>query len=1775
MRTSLPLLLLAAASACVSSATAQNTINSMALPGYAAPGYVIGADAVDGVPATNRHVIDTGCQITINTPGSYAITWSLLAPDNSVMATATSPAGTITPAMVPDTRTVTGGLVPTAALRLQVGVLYRLHAQLVNTGAATTEDTETGLPRTYIHLAGTDPASAALNVMSEITSVVINRDFLLEANPSLATIPVTVSYRLHRYDNWDAANDPRNVPVNLNNTALRLDSDGSVRPSTISDGLFVVGSMNSFAGAGPKVPATVTGTRVIQVDPDAILPPETYRIEPLILHQETPAPSITFLNGNFYSSAPAFLSHFTGQLNFGPVVTHFTSLVAAPAPIPVVVFPPDTSARLRITPNGSSGTVDGFTDHHYGDGTKTINVLLDANGIATCLGDITVGVFTYVSDTIDLTRDSGGDNDGTVNGVFFKRYDNITLDELGAHGSVTTYLPTGVGWTNNRFEGLLDDALDFTGIDFNQNLEPLANPVLNPPANSFFLCEETKPVYVACATLTWDLAAGEFQANALALAHSIRKPLLDFLAGYSASYPDPAMAVKKSNDHLYNRVTAAANPRVKTGVSGGGEMTTVFSTAVSDFITHFPYDTTVKWNTLSFINVEGDLLSTTAGALTNADPLAVTYAQHCQDALEDLCGSPLTSTATLTSGTGSLKFTNDGGIHANGAVAMTSLAWGAIPGTAPQEFAHQVVTTFSDANFLMAGTFLRGDQNALGDNDGPGVLLLSGVDAALLDTEERPETTPYQAGLADYAGLNFRAASGLHDGQSTLQGDPYGPYDLTTRSKYYIRLSGVTGIHEAPDAGFPGAAIIGDYMFSLTEYGFSFLSNDMEDTRTAGSLDLPDPTDFTLAFTELTLSCLGALESFEITGAGAVDSKEFDFWNALFTPYSAAFVSTNDCAPGDGTTLVLGFGAHASHFADAINGSLGIRASGEFATLNQVNTGAIDADVPVRITLPAAMELVGTTGESYDFFPNQGAYLNKSVGASEGFWSWFGTIDVPFFKDMQVHLHSGCGSLTPGTIDPVTSTPIYLMGGWPGNGWTEGATPLDPFSTTGFDIHHQGYTGTLAAYRKTTDDGTEMYLPRAQQFWLDLITFDYPVKWSNTAFNFAGRGPVTQNLAVLETQSELLYLDSENTELTFGLRYEGLPEISLTNFVFNALDDATGVSSALVTAAGAEVFDSLQNGVDELANAVSDEADKLLGTALDALTADPLDALIDELKVKISSGTYTEAELEAIITGFDLSTALNQLDDEVLLDLTSRLQTIEQGIDSVIAQVPVGSAGASADGLLKTTDVDGELRRFVFESLATELVEVLSTVVDASAIQAQLDDLVQDQSATLDSVVATLTSVKATVTAVRTEIVGATGLGEEIQDLVSGAAGQVDIASVVSGTEVAMEDLVFAATTQDLENLDELADEWRAEIAQVIKDELYAKPFVAEIQEAVKERIYDVQASFNEAVDTAFASLNSAVREALSDVLADLDESINPLEGSFADAIGSGSITGFAHINGDSLDLLRLDAMVEMNVPDAMTLAGYFQIKELDSDGPGTCTGAVGANTVEIMIGVEDVSLSWVGLGLNGDVRADMDVKFGLSAGAPVSLGGAFELTNGTIDFETFEIYELGASVMFGATENYIAASVGVNLADYSMEGGIFLGRSCDLEPLELIDPLVASVITTPSITGIYAYGAATFPIIGGGCFFNVSAKVGAGVFYFAEGPTYGGRMDLGVYGEALCVVEVGGEIALVGVKSGAVYSFAGTGRVFGKVGVCPLCTEFNKQVEFKYTANGGWDVDY
>jgi hypothetical protein len=546
----------------------------------------------------------------------------------------------------------------------------------------------------------------------------------------------------------------------------------------------------------------------------------------------------------------------------------------------------------------------------------------------------------------------------------------------------------------------------------------------------------------------------------------------------------------------------------------------------------------------------------------------------------------------------------------------------------------------------------------------------------------------------------------------------------------------------------------------------------------------------------------------------------------------------------------------------------------------------------------------------------------------------------------------------------------------------------------------------------------------------------------------------------------------------------------------------------------------------------------------------------------------------------DVSNAAD-LTQDMIDDLVAKLTTIESAIDAVTTGLNTdGDPEIDSYGLLAKYVPSGgsEAQREVFIGLASALIDTLGTAISSSEVGDKIHEVLAEIDPQLDAAQEVLLQIKDAIGEVKAALATGGELATELETICNNATAQIQAASDAAGDYA--EDLVLAMTVEDQPDIDAIIAEWKAQIAQKITDEIFESQFVADIQEAIKERVYDLQGAFNQAVDTAFAALNSLIRQAMSEALAGIDEAINDnFLGDVQAYLGSGSLTGYAHINGDSLDELRIDANFKMELPDAMELAAYLQIKELDSDGAenaSCCGGASGANVTEVTIGALDVALGTSGL--SGEaVRADLGVKFALdSSGAPIGLGGSFEMTSGQISFETFTITELGASVMFGATENYLAAKIGVEFGEYQMAGGVFFGHACNIDPLLMVDPQVASVLTMDSFTGVYCYGEATFPVYGTGtCLFNISAKAGAGVFYFTEGPTYGGRLTMGVYGEALCAVEIGGEVSLVGLKSGDEYAFAGSGRLYGKVGVCRFCLEADLRAQFEYTDQGGWEVDY
>jgi len=303
--------------------------------------------------------------------------------------------------------------------------------------------------------------------------------------------------------------------------------------------------------------------------------------------------------------------------------------------------------------------------------------------------------------------------------------------------------------------------------------------------------------------------------------------------------------------------------------------------------------------------------------------------------------------------------------------------------------------------------------------------------------------------------------------------------------------------------------------------------------------------------------------------------------------------------------------------------------------------------------------------------------------------------------------------------------------------------------------------------------------------------------------------------------------------------------------------------------------------------------------------------------------------------------------------------------------------------------------------------------------------------------------------------------------------------------------------------------------------------------------------------------------------------------GGIGEKMGAGKVDGFAHINGNSIKLLRLDAEFSWKVPEELRYSGYLQIKELDSTGPNGCSPP-GQPLTEVTCGANNIPLKWISKGVKANIGGRFTFQQSQGVTLPLGFGGSLEMTEGEIKVGTLLIQKFAAAAMFGIDnpltptnelEAYLAANVGVKFDNYKLGGALFLGRTCTLAPIAMVDPDAAAIIGNPPFTGGYCYAEGWFPLFNGGKVFNLSIGAGVGVFYFAEGPTYGGRLMGAVSGELLELLQVTGRMDLIGVKSGDDFRFRGTGKVTGSIGPCDACVEFSKGFRATYL-NNSWDLD-
>jgi hypothetical protein len=1446
---------------------------------------------------------------------------------------------------------------------------------------------------------------------------------------------------------------------------------------------------------------------------------------------------------------PGFLvNHYSGVLRFSNTATtvtltswDFQSGYGAPT------YSPE---RHVITGTGTiAGRTFGFTNLKVRKQMGTCDYVIDP------------------SETQTFTLSGYYDTTGTVAGVRFIYRSSVTLGRYGVTADVVTLLPAGCAFVNGPTQPWGTPYAGPSTCQLDSNLRPAGTFDMAPQDNWF--TEESKPLFFEASGMSWNATAGTFAVSVTGVAYA-HDAAMDELDARAAALDIPlSAAVRRSNDGYYRSVaTNSATVTIGRDAHGAAQLNFVVGLATNRFRTHLPYDVEVAWNKVGKLAVTNDLpvVSPLASELDDGANFGVYYGSGCPGGC---AGTNNTRLASCLNDADAFYFTKDGGLYAPCSFAggYADLKWGYI---ATSGHYAQRAYGFKAGVLHVPGHFLKADDcpAALGDDDTPGALALSAVGGAG-DELTRPLGAGYADGDGNYAGVTVLwESSGDCLGQ-TLLGDKetFGPYPLDESCKFYVRQSGVTGIHVADSGYSPDDFTLYGYPFTLFNLAFSYLSTENLKSRSAGRVEVPSPCDFSLDFEELKLTCLGDIASAK--PPDSVPKLDLAYWSATVIPSTIQFASTDDCAVGN-RTLVMDVSTKVDNIPDKLYGRLGFRADGNLSCAADAGAGGNS-----RLDLPDTVTLPGPDGSTYKLRPTSQAYFNdhrqhgdlSAIG--DGLLTFAGELDVPFFENLLVQAFTSAD--TEGGVSPV-----YLVGGWPTHGWTiSGQTP---FTDAAFDAANAAHPTNNAAplFSEYLAGSDTDYIPRARREWIAGIGFDIGVRWDHASRSFRSPAPVENNLYVLSTEYNVPQLTAERAEITFGLQYGELPALNLSSVFFNAVDSATGISATLTDAVGDVVTSALDDGVAALEKMTSTDPTDLLGNTL----ADQVDPLVDQLYVAISNAYATGSSVTNQIGLYIRGGAPTQSLKNRLAGLVDGLGTIGTGLgvaedlqakldetltllDAVVTGVEDPSMGGTI-GLLLKEDGDYAL---LAQLANVMLLFAMPAMGDASAeIESSIHDIMESIKPTLDSVRETLLDVREQLGDLRSSL----GTGGEFHDELADALDPAQVTALADTVADRLE-AEFAALNGSLSPAQNYTrDELKALIRTTILDALREASPIADLQRIVRSRMVDVDRQVRDGVDSVLGQVNWAMREALSEVVGSLDTSISGMVGEFSDVLGTGQVEGYAHIQGDSLDKLRLDLAMQMKVPEEMQFAGYLEIVNEQTRASGGCAFDEGS-TYKVTLGAKDVSCNWLG----SDMRINCDCFFTLNDGIPKGMGGGVELVGGSLKFETLEVERFGAAVAFGALENYIAATARVVLnGSVEMEGGIFFGRTCDIRPLLLVDDEADKVLGQPPFTGAYVYGEAWIPIYDYGCVFRIKAGAGFGVFYFAEGPTYGVHILLGASGEALCVVDVRGTVEIYGLKQGDAYRARGKGKIKGKVGCCPFCVKFNKSVTITYD-DGEWDADY
>jgi hypothetical protein len=1678
--------------------------------------------------------------------------------------------------------------------RLDPDRLYRVHAQVENyvaappfvgywSPASDPGATLDSTARRYYHFTNTADGDPAYNVIAVVEAVTISRDWRIQTlTTDNRNFQATASVRLVRYD------DPGIQAVHDDwlDFEMRLslaDDLGSAAGLVFPSRSLVSFSQQLATKTEDSLPFELVKPLTFSFRPSSQLDPvnRDYLLTGAVWAE--PAPGLAKVRLSSRASTPTRLLDYNGNLRFGSGATGVTTVMtnAARTTDPYLAMPILNPTYVAANVNLTTVTA------RSGDATFT------ASPGITGLRLLSSGLATYNGTATFIFNNPAGNANQPISyqGIAFELGRQLSVTATGATGTITIgSLPAGMGLTlgaNAPTAGdMIYSELPFqTNVPLNASLAPAGTVNWSFPAGRWVM-EESKPVAVRVTGLNWLPDDGRFDLVTSGEVHHPETAMRQVLAASPITSPVLPDREKRSNNDYWLLAQSVntlqpANIRqdpLDLRASADASLNIEFNLGQGIVKTHFPEADLFVNSSSNRIQVADDLL-VTANSYLGSVNLYVAYLAGDPGAAPGACGGAASATTAValrpSTPSNRLNFTPTGGLRAPCATIAAgghALKWGYLGGT---QYAY-ATDAFQTLTFYMPGTFYPQAGLNLGGSDlahqfTPIAIHTCGYangfwKFADMEASSTPEYNTNSL-RADYAGFNARVAGEAagFKGWSVIAGENAGSYPLKTECRYYARKSGVTGIHDA--LGGPTEAVLYGFQATFSSYGLAFRDSRVTDSVTNGGLAVPYPSEFALELDKIRFSTTGQpLDAKLPASTGQLTLK---YWNCKMNPTALSFSSTDPCDTTAGL-LRIQAGVEMPNLGQTLYGELGFRSNGHIA----IDPGS---GLTSRLKAPNSVTFRGpqinaTQSESYGLTPVTDVYLNNYADHAsttpQGFLNLAGRLDVAFFNDLNVHVQT-----TAGVAGQEGAAPLYVTGGWPANNQTFFSNP------TGFDPTNRGFPAGVALNTYRT---AATYYPVAHRSWMDPISFDYPLLWDNGTRSF--RSPDNfdgeVDLLVLKAKHRLEYLSADQASLRFGVAYSGLPEINLGNMLVNAIAENTGAFSALEAAIGEGVGGALLAGSEAMAGLLNDSMDDYFGPVLETdLTPVINTVVIDRLKNPDNSLKSTwESELNDLFTGGAwLKDAVRKLGVGETGTPPPYLSAATEAIDHAIEgiEVFVGHQGAPGDkqGLLDT-DASGNYTlgaQLVFKLIDMVASEETKTLLgiqhgtDAEiALNQEVTRYLNQYAPSLGTIKARLEQIRAQLLQVKAQLGDAGTLANFLKTQFNGPSVNAELDALIV---VIKADITTHIRAQYAGNPDSFKSQTNREataafIVRRVRDRVATGAIAMALQNLLREQLQDLQAAIDQTVGSMFSNFNRIIRDLIAEVTGPLDDALDKMTGKFSDVVKVGSIDGSAKIRGDRLDQLRLDAKLELALDEPIKFAGFLEFNQL--------AGGAYGNAIEIEIGAIDVPIEMF------DSTADFTIigRVIFDEGGPKAIGGSIEMIRGSLAFESFKITTLGASLMFGIDDNFLAAKLGMEFESFRVAGGLFVGHSNSLAPLAMIDPMVADVLPITSITGVYAYGEVFMPIVNLGCFFKVSAGLGIGAFYFTEGPTYGGKIFAAVDGEALCCITVRGEVVLIGVKSD-IMRFKGNGKISGKIGPCPFCLKFNKSIGFTYDENSGFDADY